>query len=628
MENKIFLKIMLFFIIITFASIYAQDPLDYFANKRSVLVQFNSSTSVAHYYFSFAEIDNNYLGLIVSENFQFDPVYNAYDRKAQWYSNPPWSPGYYNNSNQFYYEQILYDDIKKMNGIVSVDLGAGKFDPVLVRDNQLQVHRNENNTISGIVQSSTSGLGTYITKGRFDKDDDYDDVGIKSGNYIKIFRNQRNGYLDLNTSYTFPINTQKFLISQINDYIDLFRESSSNSNKEDFVGIVGTNIMIYNNDNNNGLVYATTINPSLSYIYDIDVADFNNDGYNDVIVVGYNSTDSYAKVYLNNSGTIQTSPSFSSVVGTSYNRLLKAKDLNMDGYSDFIILGYEGAGKVFINSNYGANFSLVQTIPSFVYFGLMDQVELIDIYNKGGLALVVSGCGSSGNPPYPKHGIYIADAVTQDANPAPPHIFKKYVQTGIFWRPQIKVKDCKDRDIAQYQIWKKGVGSSEYINFATIPNTQTEWTDMSEYIEWSEGGDYPPDNCYYYVKCIDQTYNASLASNEIGYHVQGPVPPPPPGDYFSNSSEINLLPKEYNILNFPNPFNPVTKIMYSLPKDGFVKITIYDILGREIVKVTNEFKKKGSYFCEFNASKYSSGIYLYTFEVNNFRLTKSMLLVK
>ncbi len=198
----------------------------------------------------------------------------------------------------------------------------------------------------------------------------------------------------------------------------------------------------------------------------------------------------------------------------------------------------------------------------------------------------------------------------------------------MLWRPKIKIKDRKDRDIAQYQIWKKGVGSNDFVNFATINSNQDEWTDMSEYIVWSEGDETPPDNCFYYVKCIDQTSNASVASNELGYHVQGPTPIPPPEDNPTTSSNINFMPKDYSICNFPNPFNPVTKIMYSLPKDGFVKITIYDILGREIVKVTNEFKKKGNYIYDFNASRYSSGIYFYTFEVNGFRVTKSMLLVK
>jgi hypothetical protein len=62
-----------------------------------------------------------------------------------------------------------------------------------------------------------------------------------------------------------------------------------------------------------------------------------------------------------------------------------------------------------------------------------------------------------------------------------------------------------------------------------------------------------------------------------------------------NQNNINL-PKSYKLeQNYPNPFNPTTTISYEIPKDEFVKIKVYDIIGRELFTLVNELKQAGSY---------------------------------
>ncbi|MBS1493834.1 MAG: T9SS type A sorting domain-containing protein [Bacteroidetes bacterium] len=80
--------------------------------------------------------------------------------------------------------------------------------------------------------------------------------------------------------------------------------------------------------------------------------------------------------------------------------------------------------------------------------------------------------------------------------------------------------------------------------------------------------------------------------------------------------------------NYPNPFNPVTNINFEIPKESFVKITIYDNLGRVVDVLANERYNAGSYSVNFDASKLSSGIYFYKLEAGNFVETKSMILTK
>ncbi len=90
-----------------------------------------------------------------------------------------------------------------------------------------------------------------------------------------------------------------------------------------------------------------------------------------------------------------------------------------------------------------------------------------------------------------------------------------------------------------------------------------------------------------------------------------------------------VLIKDYALdQNYPNPFNPTTSINYQIPKDGFVTLKIYDVLGKEVAVLVNENKATGKYSVEFNAGKLASGVYLYQVKVNDFVSTKKLVLLK
>jgi acetyl esterase/lipase len=94
-------------------------------------------------------------------------------------------------------------------------------------------------------------------------------------------------------------------------------------------------------------------------------------------------------------------------------------------------------------------------------------------------------------------------------------------------------------------------------------------------------------------------------------------------------TENEIAPDEYVLnQNYPNPFNPVTVIKYSIPKTELVKLTVYDILGKEIETLVNEVKNPGEYRVDFNASSYTNGVYFYKLTTGNFSQTKKMLFVK
>lgn len=95
------------------------------------------------------------------------------------------------------------------------------------------------------------------------------------------------------------------------------------------------------------------------------------------------------------------------------------------------------------------------------------------------------------------------------------------------------------------------------------------------------------------------------------------------------NTSLNEIPSEYKLeQNYPNPFNPVTTIDFQLPKDVNVKIKVYDVSGKEIKTLIDEFKQAGSYNISFDGSNLSSGVYFYRIEAGDFVQTKRMVLLK
>ena len=80
--------------------------------------------------------------------------------------------------------------------------------------------------------------------------------------------------------------------------------------------------------------------------------------------------------------------------------------------------------------------------------------------------------------------------------------------------------------------------------------------------------------------------------------------------------------------NYPNPFNPSTKIKYDVQKDSKVLINVFDILGREVATLVDRKQAAGSYEVEFNASSLSSGIYFVRMNAGGFVKTQRMMLLK
>jgi len=101
------------------------------------------------------------------------------------------------------------------------------------------------------------------------------------------------------------------------------------------------------------------------------------------------------------------------------------------------------------------------------------------------------------------------------------------------------------------------------------------------------------------------------------------------GNYVGINQIGTEIPAEFKLMqNFPNPFNPVTKIKFSMSKTEFVNITVYDMLGRVVTVLVNEKLSPGNYDVDWNAADYTSGFYFYKIKAGFYSETKKMVLIK
>lgn len=124
----------------------------------------------------------------------------------------------------------------------------------------------------------------------------------------------------------------------------------------------------------------------------------------------------------------------------------------------------------------------------------------------------------------------------------------------------------------------------------------------------------------------------SMANENVGYAVgdNGRVYKTTNGGVtFIEGENSKSQPGEFLLFQcYPNPFNPSTKIKYKIANTGFVKLKVYDVLGKEVATLVDKEMKVGSYEVEFDAFGLPSGIYFYKLKVGSFAETKKMVFLR
>jgi hypothetical protein len=157
-----------------------------------------------------------------------------------------------------------------------------------------------------------------------------------------------------------------------------------------------------------------------------------------------------------------------------------------------------------------------------------------------------------------------------------------------------------------------------YLNEAQQRNF-VQWPVLGVFI-WRESKGYQDRNTY--QKEID--YLKSFLTARLGWV----------DTQLLNTSNVATEPHAHPVdfslaQNYPNPFNPSTKITYTLKSSSTVRLSVYDLLGREAaVLVNDERKAAGKYEVTFNSTNVSSGIYFYRLQTDNFVKTNKMVVIK
>lgn len=95
------------------------------------------------------------------------------------------------------------------------------------------------------------------------------------------------------------------------------------------------------------------------------------------------------------------------------------------------------------------------------------------------------------------------------------------------------------------------------------------------------------------------------------------------------ANNISTLPTEFALeQNYPNPFNPMTSIEFQVSSFKFVKLKVFDIIGKEVATLVNEKLSAGTYSVNWDAAEFPSGVYFYRLTTDGYSETKRMLLLK
>ncbi len=175
--------------------------------------------------------------------------------------------------------------------------------------------------------------------------------------------------------------------------------------------------------------------------------------------------------------------------------------------------------------------------------------------------------------------------------------------------------------VSEYSLTGFAITSKDYI-FASAGYDAAIYS-ADEGVNWKSLKEGLPSNLSGYSIATDKDNNVYLGT--IGRSIFRMKDFVPTGI----ETEKNTLPKIFSLSqNYPNPFNPSTTIKYQIPASGHVTLKVYDVLGREVESLVNEFQTAGSYTRTLNASSLSSGVYFYRLQSGNYSATKKFVLMK
>jgi hypothetical protein len=369
------------------------------------------------------------------------------------------------------------------------------------------------------------------------------------------------------------------------------------------------------------------------YSYDVNWADFDNDGDLDLVFAGESTPN---RIFENVNGTISLTPTWQSTDASQYANSLFVGDVNNDGFLDLAIsdnsqLGGSGKFKIYLNNN-----GTLSTTPFWTssWSGYGSGITLADIDNDNDLDLITGGW-------WQPVRIYLNNGGTFTATP-------QYTSTSTSVVEVIVMGDV-DKDAmqdVQETFISDGTRKLFYMPRTPLQNLDRVIvdTDTLMYNQYC----YDLENGWISLAAQPDSGAAILVDASVSWDLDMGITnwDNNKGNYlFLNTSDPVFVANEENLpedfvlyQNYPNPFNPTTNIQYAISSRQFVKLIIYDLLGRQVEILVNEEKAAGTYEVIWYPNNLSSGVYFYQLLVSalqskdgkagEFIQTKKMVLLR
>ncbi len=328
--------------------------------------------------------------------------------------------------------------------------------------------------------------------------------------------------------------------------------------------------------------------------------DYNNDGFNDLFVASDGLRNN--ELYKNNKDGTFTNDNTSAIAQDQYSVMGNWADYDNDGFLDLFVSRWQNQNNLLYHNNGNGTFTKILIGEIVNDHGNSFGCAWADYDNDGDMDLVVANINNENN------FLYRNNATSENSNK---WITIKCVGTTSN-KSAIGAKVMVKANINGTTQWQMreivsetGYASQNDIRAHFGLGTATIIDSIK--ILWPSGSINSFTNLAV-NKFVTITENGSL----VGIN------------------DNSTIPTGYKLFqNFPNPFNPETKISFELPKSGNITLKVFNQLGQLVETLADEFKEAGSYSIKFNASKLSSEIYFYELKTSEgFSETKKMLLVK
>jgi hypothetical protein len=517
-------------------------------------------------------------------------------------------PSYRNNAGQNT-EDVMTGDMNN-DGMIDI-LTADSYSM------QITIHKNPGDGIFPVPSNFETGnsFSASIDFADIDGDLDLDAVVSASGRTatgvpVRYLKNLGNGIFDGGTTCSIRTGGVQAKFRDINgdNKPDILFATAINSPPYDF------HFAINNGDGTFDAVQTRSVN-SCGW-YDIDAADMDNDGDNDVIItewlgcMGIPESSRRIYIYLNNGSAVFSDPIIKIV--SPQPAPIAFGDFDGDGNKD-IVTG--SAGAILEISLGMGNGDLMPPVPySIGEQGGATDIVVEDFNNDGKPDIASSNFweGTSMSVLYGNGNGTFQSAIILPSAYSPDLLNVSGITAG-------DLDNDGDKDIIvgnnasnSLSLYYNNNGTFEYKMragaFLSVFSPVFADIDNDGKGDIGAVGSLPPSGT---VSTLVFIKGSNTGLTTVG------------------SSEISGIPDKFILeQNYPNPFNPVTVIRYSLTANSPVELKIYNLLGKEVAALVNEVKNTGTHSVEWNAAGFPSGIYFYTISANDFKDTKRMILLK